>query len=313
MQVKNLTPNQTKHPIMLFIKKAIVEPPVPPTAFAATVTFVRDVASSAYSLIPPSAATAATDAKVASARVLERLYSHIPSRPASGARVAAHEYAREVASSIGSCLPDATRRVVELKSNVVAHVADNRIYLLSMLFALFAVLLVLAIPLWTDEDSTQVTKKAATEVEDECSTTTSSGSSLDGGASTQDGSDAPCYDDDDNDDNDYVVSSPSMTPSFEEFLKIAVHDVTSVSFPPKTPKGSWKKEGSTSTPTTTAASISGSSDNDDASSRSAASTPTRYSQLRKGLSSRSNLKKALSSSKKLSSPLRLSSRKLVFK
>lgn len=306
---------------MLFFKKAIIEPPVLPTVYAAAYTFVRDVASSASSLIPPSAATAATDAKVATARVLEHLYAHIPSCPTAAARVAAYEYAHEVASSIGSCLLDATRRVLELKSNVVAHVADNRIYLLSMLFALFAVLIILAIPLSTDEDSAQATKKAVTEVEDECSMPPSSSScgcdsSLDGGASTQDGSDAPSFDNDDddnNDDNNYVVSSPSTTPSFEEFLKIAVHDVTSICFPPKTPKGSWKKEGSTSAPTTTAASISGSSDNDDASSRSAASTPTQYSQLRKGLSSRSNLKKALSSSKKLISPLHLSLRKLVFK
>ncbi len=36
--------------------------------------------------------------------------------------------------------------------------------------------------------------------------------------------DAPSFDDDDNDDNngdDYVVLSPSMTPSFKELLKIA--------------------------------------------------------------------------------------------
>ncbi len=127
----------------------------------------------------------------------------------------------------------------------------------------------------------------------------------------QDGSDAPSFDGNNNNNNgdDYVVSSPSITPSFKELLKIAIHNVTSVFSPPNTPEGSWKNVGLT----TTAASISGSSDNDDASSRTTASTPTRYSQPRKGLLSRSNLKKTLSSSKKLNSPLRLSSRKLVFK
>jgi hypothetical protein len=79
-------------------------------------------------------------------------------------------------SSIGSRLLDATWRVLKVKSNVVAHVANNRIYLLLMLFALFAVLIVLAIPLSTVEDSAQATKKAVTEVEDECSMAPSSSS-----------------------------------------------------------------------------------------------------------------------------------------
>ena len=64
-----------------------------------------------------------------------------------------------------------------------------------MLFALFAVLIVLAIQLSMVEDLAQATKKAVTEVEDECSMAPSSSScrcdsSLDGGALTQDGSDA---------------------------------------------------------------------------------------------------------------------------
>ena len=349
---------------MLFFKKAIVEEivaaPVQPTAYSysAAVNFIRDAASS---VIPP---TAVAEAKVAAARLLNQLVSSVPSR--ATAKDAAFAYARDVASSIGSRVPDDPTRAVSLL------VAENKVLLLSLIFALFAVLLVRSIPSSSSDGLQEQIKEGTKEegtkdaqseeiTKDEVSTaplsSTSgsgthlngdevavgpfseilgSGNSIDGLSTSQD---APCYEDDDDDEEedaeDYVVSTPSMSPSFEEFLKIAVHDARKIlddareestesadvsagsSFPapPQTPVTEWKKEGLTraDTPMTASASVSGSSDDGSAAKSAASTTPTRrYSQLKKSLSN-GQIKRTLSNSKIFRSSLRSSARKLSIK
>ncbi|KAL3810333.1 hypothetical protein ACHAXA_002527 [Cyclostephanos tholiformis] len=347
---------------MLFFKKAIVKevmPPVPPTVFAASVTFIRDVASTACSFIPTTVVIAATDTKVAAARLLEALASSIPKSTAE-AKVAAYEYARDVASSIEFNVPDS------LKSMIGGHVAGILIFLMLMFTA---VLFVLVTQTSTTDDSHQISK-ASTKVDDEGSSTapfssgSSSGSSLDE-ESTQDEDDAYRYDNEvvhinstpsmipspeklpgiatlqdvttaelDNldagdttpgcVDEDDDLSDLSVTPSFEELIRVDTNDHTTTDLldhvTPKTPDRDWKRErpAEANTPITNPASVSGSSDNDYgiSASKYASFTPTRrdssssskMSPLRRGLSSTKMI-----SMKNLSSPLRVSTRKLVSK
>ncbi|KAL3796056.1 hypothetical protein ACHAW5_007839 [Stephanodiscus triporus] len=176
-----------------------------PTVYSNAMNFVLDVASF---VTPPTVATAAAAAKLATTRLLEDFAKSIPST-------------RDVASSIESRIPDMTR-VVELKSTVVVLVEDNKLYLLTSLFALLAIVLVCCIPLNDDNAKRKCKEKSknaqfvtAKKAEDEDSTASSSGSSSISSSSSLD------------DDKESASTRGDInvgiesTPSFEEFLKIA--------------------------------------------------------------------------------------------
>lgn len=169
-----------------------------PTVFSNAMDFVLEVASS---VTPPTVATAAAEAKLVATRLLEDFAASIPSP-------------RDVASSIESRIPDMTR-VVELKSTVVVLVEDNKVYLLTSMFALLAIVLVCCIPLNDDDAKRKCEEKSkyaqfvkVKKVEDECSTASSPGSSSISSSSSLD-------------DEKDIASTIESTPSFEEFLKIA--------------------------------------------------------------------------------------------
>ena len=233
---------------MLFFKKAIVEevmPPIPPTVYAVSLNFIRDVAFSICSYVPPSVVDAAMDTKVAVAGLLEGLGSSIP-RSIEVAKVAAHQYSRDVASSIGSNVPDDLKSI--LGANDVAGSTIFLAMLLSTLLMLAVLRFVFAVPSSTTYDSRHITKEDSdNKVSDEGSSTapfsggSSSGSigssldgdistprdeddvdkveldssSLDGDASTpRDEDDVPLNDDDEDDEEEtYVVSVASYAPS----------------------------------------------------------------------------------------------------
>jgi hypothetical protein len=143
----------------------------------------RDAASS---IVPPAVATAAAEAKVAAARLLDNLLSSFPGgRANAGEDAAASARSRDLAASVGSRAPDVDETV-----RVVAIVAEYKIFLLSfVVLALFAILFVRHLRGKIEQEMKDARAAKATEnVEDEGSTATLSGSSI---------SDCSLYGDDD--------------------------------------------------------------------------------------------------------------------